>query len=114
MSEDTTVERQDNRKKSAKNDATMDQFGKPMLRVKFLNNDDPDLDLAFSYQPAGGQMEKYHLFPGYEYELPRHIVEYLNNQAYPVYQTQVDEKSGQVFHQHVGNRNRFTCHPLSY
>jgi hypothetical protein len=114
MSEDTTVERQDNRKKGAKNDATMDQFGKPMLKVKFLNNDDPDLDLAFSYQPAGGQMEKYHLFPGYEYELPRHIVEYLNNQAYPVYQTQVDEKSGQVFHQHVGNRNRFTCHPLSY
>lgn len=93
---------------------SVDQFGEPMRKVKFLNNDDPDLDLAFSFQPPGGDMEKYDLHPGYEYELPRYIVEHLNSLSYPVYTTQVDGQSGQAYHQRAGNRNRFTCHPLQY
>lgn len=75
------------KKKSIKEQARKkDQFGKPMRRVKFLNNEDGNVDIAFSYQPKGGEAEGYHLLHGVEYQLPDYIIAYINELAYPMYE----------------------------
>lgn len=91
-----------------------DQFGNPCVRVKFMNNEDPECDLEFSYQPSGGAMETWHLYPGFEYELPRYLIEHLNKQNYPIYRRRVETETGQMIHEHAGDWNRFTCHPLEW
>jgi hypothetical protein len=82
-------------------------------KIKFMNNEDPNVDLAFSYRPKGvDEPESYRLFPGYVYELPVDVIEHLNNQTYPIYSTQLDPNTGQIQHVRQGSYNRFTCHPV--
>jgi hypothetical protein len=83
------------------------------MKVKFLNNEDPDLDLAFSFQGKDmDQPERYHLYPGQVYELPKDVIDHLNSQEYPIYRAELDQQTGQVRHTRSGSFNRFTCHPM--
>jgi len=82
-------------------------------RVKFMNNEDPDLDVTFSFQGKNmSEPEQYRLYPGQEYDLPKDVIEHLNNQAYPIYRTEPDPVTGQTKHVRTGMFNRFTCHPV--
>jgi len=81
-------------------------------RIKFINNEDPEMDVTFTYVGADLKPETYRLFPGLEYELPDHIVKHLNSLSYPVYQPVRDPVTGMIRHEQVGSINRFSCHPV--
>jgi hypothetical protein len=81
-------------------------------KVKFINNEDPDADVTFTYVSADLKSETYRLFPGLEYELPDYIVKHLNSLSYPIYQPVEDPVTGMVQHKQVGSINRFSCHPV--
>jgi len=83
-----------------------------MRKIKFMNNEDPEVDLAFTFITKNGTSETYRLYPGYEYELPTDVINHLNSLAYPVYQTQIDSETQQIVHKQVGSHNRFSCHPM--
>lgn len=93
-------------------EATKEKEEKKTRKIKFMNNEDPDVDLAFTYVSKDDVAENYHLYPGYEYELPAGVVKHLNNLAYPVYKTEQDSNTGQIIHKQVGSFNRFSCHPV--
>jgi hypothetical protein len=83
-----------------------------MRKVKFINNEDPDADVTFTYVGADLKPETYRLFPGLEYELPDYIVKHLNSLSYPIYQPVEDPITGMLKHTPVGSINRFSCHPV--
>ena len=85
---------------------------KRMRRIKFINNEDPEMDVTFTYVGADQKSETYRLFPGLEYELPDHIVKHLNSLSYPVYQPVRDPVTGMIRHEQVGSINRFSCLPV--
>ena len=85
---------------------------RPMRKIKFMNNEEPSADLEFTFVRKDGTMEQYRLFPGYEYNLPADVVKHLNSLVYPVYNTELDRITGQIYHKQVGTFNRFSCHPV--
>lgn len=85
---------------------------RPMRKIKFMNNEDPSADLAFTFVTKDGQPERYRFFPGFEYEVPADVVRHLNSLAFPVYQEEIDQITGQTTHKQVGSFNRFSCHPV--
>lgn len=80
-------------------------------KVKFMNLDDPEEDIAFSYGPPG-DVRHFHLYPGYEYELPKPVIQHLNSIQYTKYQVKEDEH-GNFKHVPAGTVNRFACNPIN-
>jgi hypothetical protein len=83
-----------------------------MRKIKFINNEDPDMDVTFTYVGDDLVPETYRLYPGLEYELPDYIVRHLNSLSYPLYQPVEDPVTGMITHKQVGSLNRFSCHPV--
>lgn len=94
-----------------KNDGIQD-VKRPKRRIKFMNNEDPEMDVTFTFVTKDWGSETYRLWPGYEYELPEDVIRHLNSLAYPVYQAVQDPVTGQIVHKQVGTHNRFSCHPV--
>lgn len=86
-----------------------------MIKVRFINNESPGVDVQFTYKPPGTPAnqvgEHYHLYPSRTYDLPVDVVDHLNSLGYPVYTMEMDEESKQMVSKPTGFFNRFTCHP---
>ncbi len=91
------------------NEETKQQVEK-MLKVKFLNIEDGEEDITFSYGKRG-KVKLYRLHPGYTYELPEDVVNHLNNVTKPVYKLEEDQY-GNTKHVQAGETNRFSCVPV--
>lgn len=95
-----------------KDDNSKPAAERPTRKIKFMNNEDPEMDLEFTFVTKDGTSETYRLYPGYEYELPVDVIKHLNSRVQPVYQTEQDPNTGQIVHKQAGTHNRFSCHPV--
>ena len=78
-----------------------------LVRVKFINNEDPKQILQCTING-----EYYELRNGQEYDLPIDVINHLNSVAIPIYEYVKDEEAGQMVSEKVGERNRFSCVPV--
>jgi len=88
----------------------------PLVRVRFSNKEMPGVDIQFSFQGV----KRYHLFDGMVYDLPRSVVNHLNNNCkVPIYKMYTAEELNSTFRgspidpskRIVGYENRFVCIP---
>lgn len=81
------------------------------MRVRFYNNEFPEVALDFTFVSDKGKIYRYHLEPGKVYNLPKEVVDHLNSLSYPRYKLYEDKETGQVYSKQVGERKRFTLVP---
>ncbi len=81
-----------------------------ILKVKFMNVENPGGDLEFTLQ-AGKY--KYHLYDGQVYDLPKKVVNHLNSLQVPFTQPVIDANTGEQRGVRKSWRNRFTCIPVN-
>lgn len=82
-------------------------FGK-LVRIQFMNNETPGVDVSFNYEGRHfGPLED-----GLEYDLPQKVVRHLNSLSTPRMEYRADPATGQMKSVSVGTAHRFSCHPV--
>jgi len=76
-----------------------------IVKVRFQNSENPKGDVPFTYEGIG-----YHLYDGRTYDLPKSVVNHLNNLTYPI-KAWVRERpeDEQAVLKVVGQTHRFNC-----
>ena len=82
-------------------------FGNP-VRIQFMNNETPGVDVSFNYEGRHfGPLED-----GQEYDLPQNVVRHLNSLSTPRMEYRADPATGQMKSLSIGTVHRFSCHPV--
>jgi hypothetical protein len=80
---------------------------KKMVKVRFMNIEDPKVGIDFSFEG-----EKYSLKDGEIYDLPDYIVRHLNGLSIPTPHYEANEATGMVTHVSDSRAYRFSCVPV--
>lgn len=76
-----------------------------MVKVRFQNTENPRGDLPFTYEGKG-----YHLYDGEVYDLPKSVVNHLNNLTYPIKKWDREHPDDeQAVLKEIGQTHRFNC-----
>jgi len=83
------------------------------MKVKFQRFDQPENILKVSVRTKEIDW-KGQLKPGRSYDLPLPVIRFLNNLAVPIFAEVKVESNGETVTEtrQVGERNRFSCHPM--